>query len=88
MIETFWTFCNSPVGVAIVSGIVLAALGRLFSAKPSWEEIYDTYRADLFSAVRYAEQVIPDNTPNKALARLYVSSPNWRRPSRARRRRT
>ena len=70
MIEALWTFCNSPVGVALVSGVVLTVLGHLFKSRPAWEELYDTYRADLFSAVRFAEENIPDDTPNKALARL------------------
>lgn len=64
-----WAFANSPVGVALVSGVALFLLGRLFTAKPGWRATYDRYRGLFFDAVRYAEKAIPDGTEDRAAAK-------------------
>ena len=41
-------------------------LNKLYLAKPTWQK----YEGAVISGVKFAEKEIPDDTPNKGLARL------------------
>lgn len=69
LLEKGWTFANSPVGVTIVSGVFLSFLSWLFTKVPKVEKLFQTYKGPLMDAVRRAEEIIPDDTPNKGLAK-------------------
>ncbi|HUU30837.1 MAG TPA: hypothetical protein VMY69_01900 [Phycisphaerae bacterium] len=61
-----WAALNSPAGVALVAGLVLWLLNRLYAKRPAWEQ----YEGAIIAAVKFAEKQIPDDVPNKGLARL------------------
>lgn len=61
-----WAFANSPVGVSIISGVVLFILAHVWKAKPAWEKVYDAYKGLFFDAVRTAEASIPDDVEGTA----------------------
>lgn len=61
-----WAGLNSPVGIAVIAGIVLWALNKLYAAKPSWA----AYEGAIISAIRFAEKQIPDDTANTSMARF------------------
>ena len=65
-LEVLWQAVNSPAGIAALAGLILWALNRLYAAKPLWQQ----YEGVIISAVKLAEKEIPDETPNKGLARL------------------
>jgi len=60
----------SSAGVAVLAGILAWVLNWLFLAKPEWKVLYDKYQPAFMVAVKYAEKLIPDTTPDKSLARL------------------
>jgi hypothetical protein len=64
-----WAFLNSPVGVTVVSSVLLLLVGKFFTATPEREKVFETYKGLFFDAVRYAEKAIPDGSPNVAAAR-------------------
>ena len=66
ILETIWAALNSPVGIAAVAGVVLWILNKLYAKKPDWKK----YEGSIIAAVKLAEKSIPDDTPNKAAARL------------------
>jgi len=66
VLQGLWAFLNSAVGVAILAGIVLVVLNRLYAAKPLWTK----YEGAIIAGVKFAEKNIPDDTPNTGLARL------------------
>lgn len=70
ILETILAFLNSSVGITAIGGIIVWILGKIFTAKPEWKVYYDKYQPLLISAVKQAEKAIPDDTPNKGLARL------------------
>lgn len=61
-----WTFVNSPVGVSIISGLVLFILARVWKAKPAWEKVYNEHKGLFFDAVRTAEAAIPNDVEGTA----------------------
>ena len=67
-----WGFVNSPVGVSMVSGIVLFLLGKLWKIRPSWEREFDRYRGVFFDAVRYADSRGGKSSDKTAIALKYV----------------
>lgn len=64
-----WTFANSPVGLMVISSVLVFVLGKVFMAKPEWQKVFDQYRGAFFDAVSHAEKAIPDDTPNTAARR-------------------
>jgi type II secretory pathway component PulF len=61
-----WDFLNSAPGIAILAGVLLYVLNRLYAKRPLWEQ----FEGVIINAVKTAEKAIPDDTPNKAAARL------------------
>ena len=61
-----WDFLNSAPGVAILAGVLLYVLNRVYAKKPLWEQ----YEGVIINAVKTAEKAIPDDAPNKSAARL------------------
>ena len=66
MLEQLWEIMNSPIAIVVVASIILMVLNRLYAAKPLWRQ----FEGSIIAAVKLAEKAIPDNTPNKSLARL------------------
>lgn len=64
-----WAVANSPLGITIISAVVIFLLGKVFTAKPEWEKTFIQYRGLFFDAVRAAEKAIPDTTENKSAAK-------------------
>ena len=65
-----WTFLNSPMGLTIVGAVLAFILGKIFTAKPTWQVYLNKYKPMLIEAVKKAEKAIPDSTANAGLARL------------------
>lgn len=65
-----WAYLNTSAGVTVLLGVITWILGRVFTAKPEWRVVYDTYRPALMQAVKFAEKEIPDDSPNRVLARV------------------
>jgi uncharacterized membrane protein YccC len=61
-----WDFLNSAPGIAILAGLLLYVLNRIYAKTPLWEK----YEGVIIDAVKTAEKAIPDDTPNKSAARL------------------
>jgi len=66
LLSTLWTFLNSPAGIALIAGIVLWALNKVYAAKPAWA----AYEGTIITAIRLAEQTIPDTAEDAGLAKL------------------
>ena len=65
ILTALWTFFNSPLGIAIVAGVLLWILNKKFGP-----ELWKKYAGTLVAAVKWAEKQIPDDTENKGAARL------------------
>ena len=61
-----WTALNTPAGITVMAGLILWVINRIYAAKPGWA----TYEGAIISAVKFAEKAVPDDSPNKGLARL------------------
>jgi hypothetical protein len=61
-----WQFLNSAPGVALLSGLMLAAINAVYARKPTWKK----YEGTIIGAIRAAEKAIPDNVPMKSAERL------------------
>lgn len=59
-----WQALNSPVGLALIAGVYLWVIRRW--ATPRWR----AYEGAILSAIRFAEQKIPDDTDHKGLLKL------------------
>jgi hypothetical protein len=59
-------FINSPIGITIISAIVAWLLSKLFTAKPEWQK----YQGTIIAAIKWAEKVVPDNSPDTNVQRL------------------
>jgi hypothetical protein len=66
ILTLLWTAVNSPFGYMTAAAVLLWLLNRLYAAKPGWA----AYEGTIISAVKFAEKEIPDDVPNKGLARL------------------
>lgn len=69
IVDRVLAFLNSPTGFGYIATVVAVFLGRLFTWKPAWKVVYDKYYPVLMGFVKEAEKFIPDDTPNKGLAR-------------------
>jgi len=61
-----WSVLNSPAVIALLAGGFLWLLNRLYAARPAWQ----AFEGSIIAAVKWAEKEIPDDTPNKSLAKL------------------
>jgi len=61
-----WELANSPMGITLLASLLLALLNRIYARKPLWRQ----FEGSFIGAVRLAEKAIPNDTPNKGLARL------------------
>ncbi len=66
ILNVVWSFLNSAVGIMLVAGAVAWLLKKLYDKKPDWKK----YEGAIIEAVKNAEKIIPDDTPNKSFARL------------------
>lgn len=66
ILSGLWQVMNSVPAVMLMAAILGWLLTKLFSWKPAWE----TYEGTIISAIKHAEKAIPDDTPNKGVARL------------------
>jgi len=66
ILTNVWGAVNSPFGIGILAAVVLWVLNRLYAKKPQWKK----YEGTIIAAVKLAEKQIPDDTPNKAAAKL------------------
>lgn len=69
LLSGLWAVVNSPAGITLLATVLLWLLGRLYTARPLWQQ----YEGEIISAVKWAEKEIPDETPNAGLARLDVA---------------
>lgn len=61
-----WEVVNSPLGYTVCAAVLGWILKQIYKKNPGWQK----YEGTIIAAVRYAEKEIPDDTENKALARL------------------
>lgn len=66
ILEGLWNVLNSPAAIALVAGVVLWLLNKLYASKPGWRK----YEGAIISGIKLAEKEIPDGASNKALSRL------------------
>jgi len=66
LLEPIWDFLNSPAGITLVAGVVLALLNKLYAGKPAWQK----FEGAIIEACKYAEKIVPNETENKGLQRL------------------
>lgn len=66
ILSGLWTVINSAPGVMLMAGLLGLAMTKLYTIRPAWE----AYEGTIISAIKHAEKAIPDDAPNKALARL------------------
>jgi hypothetical protein len=65
ILTVIWAALNSPAGIAAVAGLVLWAINKLYAARPAWQQ----YEGAIITGIKLAEKQIPDDTPNKSLAK-------------------
>lgn len=54
---------------AIAAYLLSVAIAKLYAKKPEWKQ----YEGTIIAAIKHAEKLIPDDTPNKSLERLDVA---------------
>ena len=55
LLDKLWIFLNSPIGMAAASALMVAILGKIFTARPAWKKIFDENKGLLIDAIRFAE---------------------------------
>lgn len=63
--ETLKMLLNNDAVVTAIIGIFGMLVAKIFAAKPAWAK----YEGLMITAVKAAEKLIPDTTPNVGLAR-------------------
>lgn len=63
--DTLLGFLAQPYTVMILVGLLVAATTYLFTRNPAWAK----YEGLMITAVKMAEKLIPDDTPNKSMQR-------------------
>ena len=66
VLQILWSAVNSPIGITVIAAIVLWLLNKLYANHSLWQR----YEGTIIAAVKFAEKHIPNNTPNKAIAKL------------------
>lgn len=61
-----WHAINSVPAVMLMATGLAWLLTRVVATRPAWE----AYEGTIISAIKHAEKAIPDDVPNKGLARL------------------
>lgn len=64
--ETLWNIINAPAVFAVLGSVMGVAIAYIIKKKPE----VAAYEGTIIAAIKYAEQAIPDDAANKALARL------------------
>ncbi len=66
VIAIIWQILNTPAAITAIASLVLYGLNRLYTAKPVWAKFEGT----IITAIKLAEKKIPDDSENKAAAKL------------------
>jgi len=66
---TLTEIINSPAFLTVLLAVLSYMLSRIFDKRPAWKRHWAQWNPVFIQAVRYAEKIIPDNHPNKAVAR-------------------
>ncbi len=66
LLQAVWEFLNSPLGITLAAAVVLYVLQRLRASYPQWAK----YEGAIIEAIKYAEKTIPDDHPDRAVARF------------------
>ena len=70
VLNLFWEFLNSAVGVTIIATAGMVLLNKLFAIKPEWKK----YEGSIIQAIRWAEKAtIPTGTANPHLWKFNVA---------------
>ena len=64
--DTVIEILNMPIVITLLGGLLLMVLDKLHAAKPKWAR----FEGAILAAIKRAEKHIPNDTPNKSLARL------------------
>lgn len=57
---------DNPAVITAIAGIAAYLIARLYTSRPAWQK----YEGIMISAIKAAEKLIPDDTPNKSAARF------------------
>jgi len=66
VLDSVWTFLNSPLGITVIAAVVLYLLKRARERYPAWMD----WEGSIIEAVKLAEKNIPDDADNKSLRRF------------------
>lgn len=66
IVAWLWALLNTPAGITFTAGLLLYLLNRIYAAKPLWQQ----YEGTIVSAIRTAEKLVPDDTPNSGMAKF------------------
>lgn len=66
VVEMIWALANTSAGLVFLAGVLIYILNRLYAKHPAVRK----YEGYLIAGIKHAEKVIPDDTENKALAKL------------------
>jgi hypothetical protein len=61
-----WQVVNSVPAIMTMAALLGWLLTKLYAIRPAWE----AYEGTIISAIKHAEKAVPDDSPNKAVARL------------------
>lgn len=61
-----WQVVNSGPAIMAMAALLGWLLTKLFNMRPAWE----AYEGTIISAIKHAEKAVPDDSSNKAIARL------------------
>ena len=69
LLKTIWEMLNSPLGITVVVSIVAWWLNKVYIKKPTWKK----YSGTIVSAIKYAEKIVSDDTPNPSMRKLDIA---------------
>ncbi len=70
ILNGIWMFLNSSIGFAVIWAAIVGVFIFLASRLNPWQEKWKLYEGSIITGIKLAEKQIPDDTPNKGLARL------------------
>lgn len=70
LVEGVGNFLNSGVGFALVWAAMVGFFIFLASRFNPWREKWKAWEGSIITGIKLAEKQIPDDTPNKGLAKL------------------